>query len=276
MTSDLIVERLRAANPAPAAVVYDDDLFARITATPVDPRLAGPARTVRRRPRRVRMGPRRLALVAAAVLLVAAGGAIGAIRLGLISASPKTLFEANPAAQFPGAPRQQVIPQSVRRATTFTVPGVGRFEWWIGLSRKGWLCEAIRQPDGTWADIAGDKYQLSGPVPGCGRFPWHDARGFSYWPTSIQSPSGQTWHIAYGYVPTIGNPVKVRDRISGATAPIGDGRYFAIVMPTCKGKCHITNTTPPHLSGRLLPGYQLQTLDRSGRALVTDHFDPGK
>ena len=39
MTSDRIVERLRAANPAPAAVIYDDELFARITASPVDPRL---------------------------------------------------------------------------------------------------------------------------------------------------------------------------------------------------------------------------------------------
>ena len=110
-----------------------------------------------------------------------------------------------------------------------------------------------------------------------GDSPWQaDARGFSYWPTSIGSPSGQTWRIAYGYVPTIGDPVIVRDRISGATAPIGDGRYFAIVMRTCKGGCHLTNSSAPSLSGPLFPGYQLQTLDRTGRALVTDTFDPGK
>jgi DNA-directed RNA polymerase specialized sigma24 family protein len=44
---------------------------------------------------------------------------------------------------------------------------------------------------------------------------------------------------------------------SGATAQIGDGRYFAIVMP------------------QNLPGYQLQTFDAAGRALITDRFDPG-
>ena len=105
MTSDRIVERLRAANPAPAPVIYDDDLFARITASPVDPRRAGPARTLRRRPRRLRMSPRRLALTAAAVLLVAAGGAIGAIRLGLISASPKIAVRGEPCRAVPRSTR---------------------------------------------------------------------------------------------------------------------------------------------------------------------------
>jgi len=271
MTSDRVLDRLRAVNPAPAATLSadDHDLFARIIATPGDPRpAAAAAGAMRPRPRRRRIGPRRLMLIAASVMLVCVGGAVGAIKLGLISASPRTLFEANPAADFPGAVREQVVPKTVHRATTFTIPGVGRFEWWIALSTRGWLCEAIRQPDGTWADISGDKYQLGGPVPGCGRFPWHDTRGFSYWPTTIRSPSGQTWRIAYGYVPTTGNPVEVRDRISGATAPIGDGRYFAIVMPLCKRSCDFAPSMPP--------GFRLQTLDRNGRVLITDSFDPGR
>lgn len=83
------------------------------------------------------------------------------------------------------------------------------------------------------------------------------------------------WRVAYGYAPTTGGPVKVRDRISGATAPIGDGRYFAIVMPLCRGKCPVTQTTPPNFSGPFPPGYRLQTVDRGGRVLVTDRFDPG-
>jgi hypothetical protein len=41
------------------------------------------------------------------------------------------------------------------------------------------------------------------------------------------------------------------------TAPIGDGRYFAIVIPQTR------------------PGFRLQTLDASGRVLVTDALDPG-
>jgi hypothetical protein len=164
-----------------------------------------------------------------------------------------------------------VIPQTVHRATTFTVPGVGRFEWWIGLSRSnGWLCGALRQPDGTWADLysgPNDKYQVGGPMPGCGTLPWQDVQGFAYNQTSVRSPNGEVWQIAYGYVPTTGHPVEVRDTVSGAKARIGDGRYFAIVMPLCKGSA-CARMSPP--------GYQLQTLSGAGRVLVTNPFDPGE
>jgi hypothetical protein len=148
---------------------------------------------------------------------------------------------------------------------------VGRFEWWIGLSRSnGWLCGALRQPDGTWADLypgPNDKYQVGGPMPGCGTLPWQDVQGFAYNQTSVRSPNGEVWQIAYGYVPTTGHPVEVRDTVSGAKARIGDGRYFAIVMPLCKGSA-CARMSPP--------GYQLQTLSGAGRVLVTNPFDPGE
>jgi hypothetical protein len=265
MTPDLVLDRLRAANPEPAAVLIDDELFAKIVSNRPDPRLAPSTRLRRGR----RMGVRRLALIAAAVLLATAGGAVGAVKLGLVSASPKTLFEANPAAQFPGAVPEQVIPKTVHRATTFDIPGVGRFEWWIALSTRGWLCEAIRQPNGTWADVTEDEYQLGGPAPGCGRFPWHDRYGFAYDQSNVQSPNRRLWRVAYGYIPTTGGPVEVRDRISGATARIGDGRYFVIVMPVCKVTCDVTELSP-HIRG-----YQLQTLYRAGHVIVTDAYDPG-
>ena len=102
-------------------------------------------------------------------------------------------------------------------------------------------------------------------MPGCGNLPWHDSRGFAYDQTSVPSPNG-VWRIAYGYVPTLGHPVAVRDRVSGATARLGDGRYFAIVTALCKG--HGCYTPAP-------PGYQLQTLDAAGGVLITDQFDPG-
>jgi hypothetical protein len=276
MTSDRVLDRIRAANPAPATIVSNDELFAWIIASRGDPRLAVSAGTTGgRRPRWLRRGARPLAFLAVAIVLCAAGGALGAVELGLFShASPKALFRANPAGRFPGAPRQVVIPHTVHRATTFTIPGVGTFEWWIALSKKGWLCEAIRQPDGTWADLGvNDKFQVSGPAPGCGGFPWHDVDGYAYEQTSIHSPGEQTWRVSYGYVPTTGNPVKVRDKISGATAPIEDGRYFAIVMPLCKGaNCEVPKNAPP---GPYLPGYQLEALNSAGRVLSTDRFDPG-
>ncbi len=278
MTSDRVIDRIRAADPALAATIIDDELFARIVASPGDPRLGTSAGKPRRR-RRLRMGTRGLALIAAVVVLSATGGAFGAIELGAFShASPRALFEADPAGQFSRLPGQitgtgqAVIPQTVHRVTTFTVPGVGRFEWWIALSRpKGWLCGAIRQPDGTWADLGGDdKFQLGGPMPGCGTLPWQDVQGFAYNQTSVRSPDGDVWRIAYGYAPTTGRPVKIRDKISGATAPIGDSRYFAIVMPLCKGVGCDANPSPHYI-----PGYKLQTLNDLGWVLVTNQFDPG-
>jgi hypothetical protein len=274
MTSDRVLDRLRDANPVPAAALTDDGLLARIVAGPRDRRLATPVGTARRRWLRLRA--RQLALLGVSVVLGAAGGTVGAIKLGVIShASPKELFHANPAGLWPGSARQKVVPGTVRRATTFTVPGVGRFEWWIAISTKGWLCDAIRQPDGTWAGLAGDRFEVSGATPGCSKFPWHDSLGFAYDQTSVPSPDGQIWRVVYGYVPTTGDPAEVRDRISGASAVVGDGRYFAIVMPLCRGRCHYTSGPPPNLSGPLVPGYRLQTLARDGRVLVTDRFDPG-
>ncbi len=278
MSTDRLLDRLRAADPAPAAVIAadglfaqtDDGLFAQIIAGPGDPRLAGAGAP--RRPRRRRMTTRPLAVLILGLALCGAGAGAA---VGVFShASPKVLFKANPAGQFSRFPgrtpvRQAVIPGSVRRAATFTVPGVGPFEYWIALSKPaGWLCDAIRQPDGTWADLGnGDRYQFGGPVPGCGTLPWHDAEGFAYNQSSVPSPGHRTWQIAYGYAPATGHPAEIRDTVSGATAPIGDGRYFAIVMPLCSGSA--CNRVSP-------PGYRLQTLDAAGRALITDAYDPGE
>jgi hypothetical protein len=265
MSTDRVIDRLRAANPAPTILMTDDELFARIVALPGDARLH-PSTPRRRR--------RRLGLLAASAVLIGAGTA-GAITVrALTHASPKALFEADPQGQYSRLPGQltrgtgqTVIPQTVRLATTFTVPGVGRFEYWIALSRpKGWLCLAIRQPDGTWADL-GKNSLFGGPVPGCGATGWQDAHGFDYYPTTIAAPGRRVWRIAYGYVPITGHPVQVRDRISGATAPVGDGRYFAIVIPYCQGR-GCDRPAP-------FAYFQLQTLDAAGRVLITDERDAG-
>ncbi len=270
MSTDRLLDRVRAANPAPTTTITDNDLFARITAGPGDPRLAAPIR------RRRRLGTRGLALLAGAVALCGAGGAVGAVQLVSSHASPKVLFKADPADQssrrpgHTGGTGQTVIPKTVHLAATFTVPKVGRFEYWIALSRpSGWLCTAIRQPDRTWADLGTphDKYQIGGPMPGCGTLPWNDDHGFTYDSTYVPAPSHRLWRLVYGYVPTTGHPVAVRDRISGVTVPVGDGRYFAIVIPYCQGRS--CNRPAP------FAWFQLQTLDASGRVLVTDARDAG-
>src|ERR1700733_2614640 len=94
MSTDRVIDRIRAADPAPAATATDDELFTRIVAQPGDPRL------VRSAPRRHRA--RWIAVIVAAIVFSGAGGAVG---LGAFShESPKALFEANPAGAFPGRP----------------------------------------------------------------------------------------------------------------------------------------------------------------------------
>ena len=282
MTPDQLMERVRASDPGSESMVTNADaLFGQIVSRPGDARLlAGAVGRPRSLRRWARTAMRPLPLLATLVVVTGAAAATSGIIsiLQLTHAKPRRLFVANPANMFPGQPHQYVVPNTVRLATTFTVAGTGRFQFWVALSRQGWLCEAIRQPDGTWADLGfrHDRYQISGPVPGCGRGFWHDAKGFDYYPTSIQTRRGLS-RIVYGYAPTVGHPVTVRDAITGTTAPIGDGRFFAIVIPMCRGaRCGDLRPQPHSRSFRIpFRGFQLETLDASGHRLVKDRYDLG-
>ena len=277
MTTDRLLERLRAADPAPVSEVEEHaDVFQRIVSGPGDSRLAAGqhehGRAARRRLRRwLRTGRRPLPLLFGLLVVTGAAAATTGV-IGLTQfehAKPRQLFIANPAHMFPHTPKQTVIPRTVSRATTFTVAGAGRFEFWIARSRKGWLCEAIRQPDGTWADLGAraDRYGIGGPVPGCEGVPWQDREGFSYYPTMIATRRGG-WRIVYGYAPAAGHPTTIRDRISGATAVIGEGRYFAIVIPLCRRAGCLRRLTFPRY-------FQLETLNAAGRVLIRNELDPG-
>jgi hypothetical protein len=277
MTTDRLLERLRAADPVPVSALEERaDLFQHIVSGPGDSRLVAGQRNhghaARHRVRRwLRSGRRPLPLLFGLFVVTGAAAATTSV-IGLTQlehAKPRQLFIANPAHMFPHTPNQTVIPQTVSRAETFKVAGAGRFEFWVALSRKGWLCEAIRQPDGTWADLGAraDRYQIGGPVPGCEGVPWQDPEGFSYYPTTIATRRGG-WRIVYGYAPTAGHPVTIRDRISGATAAIGDGRYFAIVIPLCRRPGCLHRLTFPRY-------FQLETLSAAGRVLIRNALDAG-
>jgi hypothetical protein len=98
MTSDRLLDRVLAANPAPSATTTDDELFARIVAGPGDPRLgAAPGR------RRRRLGTRGLALVAAVAVLGAGGAAFGAAKLVLYTPARRPCSRPTHRASSPGA-----------------------------------------------------------------------------------------------------------------------------------------------------------------------------
>jgi hypothetical protein len=275
MSTDRTLDRVRAANPAPAVAIDNHELFARIVASPGDPRL----REARLKRRRFALRRHPVALFGACLALVTCGTA-GAAKLGLIPDfgvfardTPAQLFKANPSGLGGlGSHHQVVNLRTVHRVASATVPGLGTYKYWIALSKKGWLCSAIRLPDDTWADtsMTPSKFQISGPVPGCGwSWPYH---GYAYYPSSVRSPDGRGWRLIWGYGPSVGHPVAVRDKFSGVTAPIGDGRYFMIVLPLCgeRGvqRCSDYNLNPPT--------FQLQTLDASGRVLSDGARDRGE
>ncbi len=53
--------------------------------------------------------------------------------------------------------------------------------------------------------------------------------GFDYEQTSVTGTNGKSWAIQYGAV-TIHGAAQVRETVNGVTAPIIDGRYFAIAL----------------------------------------------
>jgi hypothetical protein len=77
MSTPILVQRLRAANPFPANRIENDVLLAEIVARPGDPRLAVPVPATRR-PLRRRLASKRALLFAAAALLLPAS-AVGGI-----------------------------------------------------------------------------------------------------------------------------------------------------------------------------------------------------
>jgi hypothetical protein len=271
MTTDRILDRVRAANSAPTVTIDNQELFARIVASPGDPRLG----EAKRRDRPFRGHP--LAVFGTCAALAACG--TGAAKLGLIPDmgvfahdTPTQLFKANPAGLDPNVSHQVVNLRTVHRVASATVPALGTYEYWMALSRKGWLCSAIRAPDGTWADTSQQpsKFGISGPVPGCGwTWPFH---GYAYYPSSVRSPDGRWWRLIWGYGPSVGHPVAVRDRFSGVSAPIGDGRYFIIALPFCGERGVERCTANMNLNP---PTFQFETLDASGRVLTIGAPDQG-
>lgn len=229
-----------------------------------------------RRPRR-RLRSRtsishRALVISAALLIAACGTTLGLLNTSTIrpkardfkrlyKASPRTVFAID--AQAPYAWRQPgVLLGTVHLATTLTLPGLGRLEYWLADSTKHWLCRAIRLPDGSWIGTQ-NKYDIGGLVPGCIP-PDHvfHVNGFSDIETDIDALiDGQAWILLDGTAPTTGHPSAVRDLVSGATAPIVDRRYFLIAIAAHAVRCG---------NGWCLPHarYQLATVDQAGVVLV--------
>lgn len=218
-----VLALLRACDPAAGAPAVADpsSIRARVTR---EPRAEQPVSR--------RLPSRRLAL-AIALAVLAVGGTALADRL----LTADEVFS-SPDAAGQGDLRAPVHPVagSERVVQTLQVPGVGRVQVWAaeGDSKSG-ACLGIKFPDGSWGAVNG---RSGGNGPSC--FTERDDPMFSTTliPTGIDAMETDTLapnfqRIVYGVIDydVPATAVKLVDRVTGATVPVVDGRWFAFVDP---------------------------------------------
>jgi hypothetical protein len=197
----------------------------------------------------IRGGGRRAVLVPAALLLTtAAAAAATGIATGLLNPfqiahdnavdTPLHLFQNNPAVTnaTPAALwHQTVIPSTVRRIATFTVPGVGAMQYWVADTEQHGICTALRLPNGTWAGLQHNG-RVGGSMPGCRPTRAQLSRGslgldgFDHQDSAVIDRSGKPWLLDYGVVSAPGHTTRVRDTVSGTNARVVAGQYFVLVV----------------------------------------------
>ena len=231
---------------APAVGDTGDERIRGALEREIDAEIRG--RACRRWGHKLRGYGRRSVLVPALLLLTTATAAAAtALASGLLNPfqvasqnaadAPLQLFENNPnvAGATPAARwDQSVIASTVREISTVTVPGVGPVEYWVANTQQDGICTALRLPDGTWAGLQ-HSGQVGGAMPGC-----RPTRaqlsggalalsGFDDQDSAVIDSSGSPLLLDYGVV-SIAGATQVRDTVSGATAPVIDGKYFALAI----------------------------------------------
>ena len=218
-----VITLLRQRDPAAGAPTVPDaaGVRARATQAPRD------ARAHRRRGH----ARRRFAIILA-IALIALGGTAVADRLLTASevfSSPDAIGQGDLNA--PVHP----VPGSERIVQTVNVAGVGRVELWAATgSTPTGACLGLRFPDGTWGTSGG---QRGGNAPAC--FTERDdplfkdtlvATGIDSFETDIDAPFTR---IVYGIIDwdRPATAVTIVDRVTGASAPVSEGRFFAYVDP---------------------------------------------
>lgn len=148
------------------------------------------------------------------------------------------LFKANPQGSGP-----KVIPGSVRHVASVHIPAVGPVAFWYGRARRGGWCAGLRV-SGDWIGYTrsrrlGRRLGLAGVVPGCFAIREQMRATAKRRPVSTgfecegdvidYRGAGELWQIRFGLVLAPG-AVEVRDRLSGRSTAVIDGRFFALAI----------------------------------------------
>lgn len=224
-----------------------------------------PGHSGARRAPRLRSRP--AALIAGLAALTGGGVAVAATHVLSLDAltgthaSPQQLFRTNPQGG-----HSRMIPGTARLVQTLRVPGAGRVQFWMADATHDGICLGIRHRNGQWGDLTKRSDGIgSGTVPGCvSSLPYYGP-GFGWFEAQI-GRGFDGGRLVYGDVPRAGHPTTVRDRRTGATAPVLDGHYFAIVIPPEHGGV-VVGSVEHRKIYRFT--YHLQTLNAAGRVLAT-------
>lgn len=238
MTSNALTH-LRRANPYPTVHRSDPKLFQQIVQSPGDDRLPVSSRWGWITPRRT--------VAVVALIAISTGAAWVTLTRPSPPPSPLEAFRQNLAAS--GAPNpidhQLVVPSTVLLAATASIPHYGNVEYWAATSRPHGICWGLRAPNHTWLGL-----------PGCLPLQTWDTGSR----TILVIGEGDVfrgnidWRIWYGYVRPQQSAVRITDLVSGRSAPVSNGKYFALVIP---------DTTPHTITFRLV------AYDRYGRAVAS-------
>jgi hypothetical protein len=203
--------------------------------------------------------------------------------------SPLVLFERNP--DVIGATpvsewKQTVISSTVRDLGSFRLPGVGTIQYWAAQTRQHGICGGLRLANGNWVGLQGSGDQGGGKLPGC--YPTRSQvgggaliiSGFDYIDAGIVGAQGQRWDLVYGKVDAGLTPSHVTDTISGRSASLLRGDYFAIaVHPVGNywGDVHLkaTNATGQTIADERKPLAGTPTVKCIGRYDVHRERIPG-
>lgn len=128
-----------------------------------------------------------------------------------------------------------MIAPTVRQIETFTLPGVGAVQYWVADTEQHGICTALRLPDGTWAGLQHNG-RVGGSMPGCRPTRAQLSRGtfglddFDHQDSGVIARSGKAWLPDYGVVTAPRHATRVRDTVSGISAPVVAGKYFVLAV----------------------------------------------
>jgi hypothetical protein len=241
-----VVDLLRAADPAAASppIADRDAIRARITATPRPQR------------ERTRRAPSRRLAAACGIAVVAVGGTAVAARL---LTAHEVFTSPNAAGQ--GDTRHPVrpVPGTERIVARVAVPAVGVLEIWAADGAPNGTCLGARLPNGRWAGT--DARDTGGTPPQC--FTQRDDPMFrdTLVPTGIDAlevdvDAPRLQRVVYGVIDddVPATAVRIVDRVTGTTARVHEGRFFAYLDPRADPQRDDHQLVAYDAAGRIVTG----------------------